>query len=254
MESEMRVAVVTGGGTGIGRSSALALAEANFAVVVTGRREEPLAETVERGRQRGLRMLGMPADVRDPASVEALFDRTIEAFGRVDVLFNNAGVGLPDCSFLELTLEEWQAMMATNVTGMFLCSQSAIRRMIAQTPRGGRIINNGSLSAQTPRPHSAPYTASKHAVTGLTKSISLDFRDQDIACGQIDIGNALTEMAVEEDINTGIIQANGEIRVEAMIDVEHVARTVVYMATLPLDVNVPFTTVMANRMPFVGRG
>jgi NAD(P)-dependent dehydrogenase (short-subunit alcohol dehydrogenase family) len=254
MESKTRIAVVTGAGSGIGRSTALALADAGFAVVVSGRREQPLAETVQRGRDRGGRMLDVPADVRDPASVEALFDRSIEAFGRVDVLFNNAGVGLPERSFLELTLEDWQDTMATNVTGMFLCSQSAIRRMTAQTPRGGRIINNGSLSAQTPRPRSAPYTASKHAVSGLTKSISLDFRDQEIACGQIDIGNALTEMAVEEEISTGIIQANGETLVEAMIDVEQVARAVVYMAMLPLDVNVLFTTVMANRMPFVGRG
>jgi NAD(P)-dependent dehydrogenase (short-subunit alcohol dehydrogenase family) len=252
--ADQRVAVVTGGGSGVGRATALALGRAGFSVAVAGRRPERLAEVVELGRAAGIRIIGVPTDVRDPESVVALFERVADAFGRVDLLFNNAGVGLGGSSFVDLSFDDWQATIDTNVTGAFLCAQRAVVQMLAQTPRGGRIINNGSVSAQTPRPSSAPYTASKHAVTGLTRSIALDYRDFDIACGQIDIGNAATEMTAEEDISSGIIQASGAVMVEATFDVEHVANTVVYMATLPLDVNVLFITVMANRMPFVGRG
>jgi NAD(P)-dependent dehydrogenase (short-subunit alcohol dehydrogenase family) len=254
MNSEQRVAVITGGGSGIGRGSALALGRAGFSVVAAGRRPEAIEETAALGVAEGLQIIGIPVDVRDPTSVDTLFERTVERFGRVDLLFNNAGLGLPEVSFLELGHDDWQATMETNVTGTFLCSQRAVARMMEQTPRGGRIINNGSVSAQTPRPRSAPYTASKHAVTGLTKSIALDYREFDIACGQIDIGNVATEMADEEDIGSGILQPNGQILVEPLIDVEHVAAAVVYMATLPLGVNVLFITVMANKMPFVGRG
>jgi NAD(P)-dependent dehydrogenase (short-subunit alcohol dehydrogenase family) len=249
-----QVAVVTGGGSGVGRASAVALAQAGFAVAVAGRRPEALDETVRLGAARGGRLAAITADIRDPASVDALFDATVETFGRVDLLFNNAGIGLPQSSFVDLAYEEWEATMQTNVTGTFLCSQRAIARMLEQTPRGGRIINNGSVSAQTPRPRSAPYTASKHAITGLTKSIALDYRQHGIACGQIDIGNAATDLALGDEIATGILQADGQVLVEPTIDVEHVARAVVYMASLPLDVNVLFMTVMASEMPFVGRG
>jgi NAD(P)-dependent dehydrogenase (short-subunit alcohol dehydrogenase family) len=249
-----QVAVVTGGGSGVGRASAVALAQAGFAVAVAGRRPEALDETVRLGAARGGRLAAITADIRDPASVDALFDATVETFGRVDLLFNNAGIGLPQSSFVDLAYEEWEATMQTNVTGTFLCSQRAIARMREQTPRGGRIINNGSVSAQTPRPRSAPYTASKHAITGLTKSIALDYRQHGIACGQIDIGNAATDLALGDEIATGILQADGQVLVEPTIDVEHVARAVVYMASLPLDVNVLFMTVMASEMPFVGRG
>jgi len=249
-----QVAVVTGGGSGVGRASAVALAQAGFAVAVAGRRPEALDETVRLGEARGGRLAAITADIRDPVSVDALFDATVETFGRVDLLFNNAGIGLPQSSFVDLALEEWEATMQTNVTGTFLCSQRAIARMLEQTPRGGRIINNGSVSAQTPRPRSAPYTASKHAITGLTKSIALDYRQHGIACGQIDIGNAATDLALGDEIATGILQADGQVLVEPTIDVEHVARAVVYMASLPLDVNVLFMTVMASEMPFVGRG
>jgi NAD(P)-dependent dehydrogenase (short-subunit alcohol dehydrogenase family) len=254
MQPDRRVAVVTGGGTGVGRASALALARAGFTVVVAGRRAEALAEVAQRGRTEGTRIIDIAADVRDPDSVAALFEQTVDTLGRVDLLFNNAGIGLPGASFVDLAYEDWRATMETNVTGAFLCSQRAVAQMMTQTPRGGRIINNGSVSAQTPRPRSAPYTASKHAVTGLTKSIALDYREFDIACGQIDIGNAATEMTDEDEVGTGILQANGEVLIEPLIDVSHVVAAVVYMATLPLDVNVLFMTVMANRMPFVGRG
>jgi NAD(P)-dependent dehydrogenase (short-subunit alcohol dehydrogenase family) len=248
------VAVVTGGGSGIGRAAALALADAGFRVAVSGRRPEPLAETARRGAERGGQIAAIPADVCDPASVEALFETTVAAFGRVDVLFNNAGIGQFDAPLVDISLEDWRATIETNVTGMFLCTQCAIRQMLAQAPRGGRIINNGSISAHAPRPRSAPYTASKHAVTGFTKSVALDHRDFDIACGQIDIGNARTELTGDRVDGRGIIQADGQLREEATIDVEHVARAVVYMATLPLEVNVLFMTVMASRMPYVGRG
>ena len=254
MSSEQRVAVITGGGSGIGRASAFALGRAGFSVVVAGRRLLDCLSPAALGAAEGLQIVGVPVDVRDPTSVDALFERAIERFGRLDLLFNNAGVGLPEVSFVDLDYDDWQATMETNVTGTFLCSQRAIAQMMEQTPRGGRIINNGSVSAHTPRPRSAPYTASKHAVTGLTKSIALDYRKFDIVCGQIDIGNAATAMTNEDDIGSGIMQANGQILVEPLIDVEHVASAVVYMATLPLEVNVLFITVMANKMPFVGRG
>jgi NAD(P)-dependent dehydrogenase (short-subunit alcohol dehydrogenase family) len=253
-QAERRVAVVTGGGTGIGRASALALAKAGWAVVVAGRRQPPLDEVAATAEADGSTVLGVPVNVSDPASVDALFATTIDRLGRVDLLFNNAGIGLLDTAFHDLSYEDWSATMATNVTGTFLCAQRAIAQMIAQTPRGGRIINNGSVSAQTPRPQAAAYTASKHAVTGLTKSIALDYRSSDIACGQIDIGNARTDLAVEEGIGTGMRQANGETLTEPLIDADHVASTVMYMASLPLDVNVLFITVMAAQMPFVGRG
>jgi NAD(P)-dependent dehydrogenase (short-subunit alcohol dehydrogenase family) len=249
-----RVAVVTGGGSGIGRASALALARSGFAVVVAGRRQEPLDAVAAMAADEGLTVVPVRVDVCDPASVNALFATTVETFGRVDLLFNNAGIGLPDAPFVDLSYEDWSATLATNVTGTFLCAQRAVAQMISQTPRGGRIINNGSVSAQTPRPQSAPYTASKHAVTGLTKSIALDYRAYDIACGQIDVGNARTELAEDEGIGSGMPQASGGVLAEPMIDVEHVAATVAYVAALPLDVNVLFITVMATQMPFSGRG
>jgi NAD(P)-dependent dehydrogenase (short-subunit alcohol dehydrogenase family) len=240
------IAVVTGGGSGIGRAAAIALAGAGFTVVVTGRRREPL-EAVGAGT------LAIPADVRAPDSVAALFTEIEERFGRLDVLFNNAGVNAPAVPLEQLDVEAWRAVIDTNLTGAFLCTQQAFRLMKSQSPRGGRIINNGSLSAYVPRPLSAPYTATKHAVTGLTRSTSLDGRPYDIACGQIDIGNAATELT-ERMRTGGVLQADGETRLEPTIDVEHVARAVVYMATLPLDANVQFMTVMATKMPYIGRG
>jgi NAD(P)-dependent dehydrogenase (short-subunit alcohol dehydrogenase family) len=240
------IAVVTGGGSGIGRAAAIALAGAGFAVVVTGRRREPL-EAVGAGT------FAIPADVRDPDSVATLFAEIEERFGRLDVLFNNAGVNAPAVPLQELDVEAWRAVIDTNLTGAFLCTQQAFRLMKSQTPRGGRIINNGSLSAYVPRPLSAPYTAAKHGITGLTRSTSLDGRPYDIACGQIDIGNAATELT-ERMRTGGVLQADGETRLEPTIDVEHVARAVVYMATLPLDANVQFMTVMATKMPYMGRG
>jgi NAD(P)-dependent dehydrogenase (short-subunit alcohol dehydrogenase family) len=247
-----RVAVVTGGGTGIGRAVALALAGEGYAVVVAGRRQEPLEAVAEEGRRRHARMLAVPADVGDPASVRALFSATREAFGRLDVLFNNAGSGAPAVPLEDLTYEQWRGVVDANLTGAFLCTQEAIRIMKAQEPRGGRIINNGSISAHAPRPYSAPYTATKHAITGLTKSTSLDCRQYDIACGQIDIGNAATEMT--DRMAQGILQPNGAVAVEPRMDLEHVAGAVLYMANLPLDANVLSLTVMATKMPFVGRG
>jgi NAD(P)-dependent dehydrogenase (short-subunit alcohol dehydrogenase family) len=252
MTTTLRVAIVTGAGSGIGRAVALALGNEGYAVVLAGRRAEALAQTARDGGDSGSRLLAVPTDVTDPASVRALFDRTKEAFGRLDVLFNNAGVGAPGVPLEELTVEQWRAVVDTNLTGPFLCTQQAFRLMKDQTPRGGRIINNGSISATVPRPFSAPYTATKHAITGLTKSTSLDGRKHDIACGQIDIGNAATELAAR--MAKGVPQANGEIAVEPLMDVEHVARAVVYMAGLPLEANVQFMTVMATKMPFIGRG
>jgi NAD(P)-dependent dehydrogenase (short-subunit alcohol dehydrogenase family) len=249
-----RVAIVTGGGTGIGRAVAVALARDGFAVAVAGRRPEPLEETVRLGTAEapGARLLAVPADVTDPASVRALFTRTVEAFGRLDLLFNNAGAGAPAVPMEDLTVEQWRAVVDVNLTGAFLCTQEAVRRMKSQRPRGGRIVNNGSISAHVPRPHSAPYTATKHAILGLTKSTALDGRAHDIACGQIDIGNAATSMT--ERMTAGVPQANGTVAPEPRLDLGHVADAVLFMARLPLDANVLTMTVMATKMPFVGRG
>jgi NAD(P)-dependent dehydrogenase (short-subunit alcohol dehydrogenase family) len=247
-----KVALVTGGGTGIGRAAALALARDGFAVVLAGRRPEPLRAVAGEIEKLGARALAVPTDVGDPASVKALFARALDGFGRLDVLFNNAGTGAPAVPMEELTYEQWKKVVDANLTGAFLCSQEAIRIMKRQTPRGGRIINNGSISAHAPRPFSAPYTATKHAMTGLTKSISLDGRAHDIACGQIDIGNAAT--ALTERMTKGVPQANGTTAVEPRMDVDHAGRAVAYMASLPLEANVQFLTVMATKMPFVGRG
>jgi NAD(P)-dependent dehydrogenase (short-subunit alcohol dehydrogenase family) len=245
-----QVALVTGAGTGIGRASAIGLAHAGFTVVLAGRRREPLeAAAAEAGNE----AVAVTADVRDRASVAALFGQIEERFGRLDLLFNNAGVSAKAVSLEELELEDWRSVIETILTGAFLCTQRAVELMKRQTPRGGRIINNGSISAYVPRPLSAPYTAAKHGITGLTRSTSLDGRPYDIACGQIDIGNAATELT-EPMRTTGVLQADGETRREPTIDVDHVARAVVYMATLPLDANVQFMTVMATKMPFVGRG
>jgi NAD(P)-dependent dehydrogenase (short-subunit alcohol dehydrogenase family) len=247
-----RVAIVTGGGSGIGRATALALHREGWSVAIAGRRASALADTVALVGSDAERMLAVPTDATDPASVRSLFEQTIAAFGRVDLLFNNAGVSAPGVPLEELTFEQWRTVVDINLTGVFLCTQEAFRAMKAQSPRGGRIVNNGSISAQTPRPNSAPYTATKHAVTGLTKAAALDGREFDIAVGQIDIGNAATEMTGR--MKAGVIQANGTVAVEPTMDVEQVARAVVYMAGLPLDANVLFMTVMATKMPFVGRG
>jgi NAD(P)-dependent dehydrogenase (short-subunit alcohol dehydrogenase family) len=247
----MKVALVTGAGSGIGRAVSLALQGAEYSVVLAGRRAEQLAQTAAAGSGGG-KMLAVPADVGNPDSVKALFAQTREAFGRLDLLFNNAGAGTPPVPMEDLSFEQWSATVAVNLTGAFLCSQEAIRLMKAQNPRGGRIINNGSISAHTPRPFSAPYTSTKHAITGLTKSISLDCRQYDICCGQIDIGNAATEMTAR--MSGGVLQANGTKAPEPVMDVRNVAQAVLYMAGLPLDSNVLFMTVMANTMPFVGRG
>jgi NAD(P)-dependent dehydrogenase (short-subunit alcohol dehydrogenase family) len=246
------VAIVTGGGSGIGRAVAAALAHEGYAVVVAGRRREPLEETVREGQASGGRLLAVPTDVADPGSVAALFATTRETFGRLDLLFNNAGMGAPAVPLEDLPFEQWKVVVDTNLTGAFLCTQEAIRLMKSQRPRGGRIINNGSISAHVPRPHSAPYTATKHAITGLTRSTSLDGRQHDIACGQIDIGNAATPMT--ERMVEGVPQANGTVAPEPRMDLEHVARSVLYMASLPLEANVQFLTVMATKMPFIGRG
>jgi len=250
MAASEKIALVTGAGTGVGRSAALALAKDGFAVVLAGRRREPLEETAALAG--GARTLVVPTDVADPASIDALFAKTKETFGRLDVLFNNAGMGAPAIPLEDLTVAQWKAVVDVNLTGMFLCTQHAFRIMKAQDPRGGRIINNGSISAHAPRPNSSPYTATKHAVTGLTKSTSLDGRKYDIACGQVDIGNAATEMT--QRMTKGVLQANGEMMVEPRMDVDHVGSSVAYMASLPLDANVPFMTVMATGMPYIGRG
>ena len=247
-----KVAVVTGAGSGIGRAASLALQGAGYSVVLAGRTESKLDETAAMAIEGGGRMLVIPTDVSNPESVRALFHATEEAFGRVDVLFNNAGVSAPGVPMEDLTYEQWNTVVGANLTGPFLCAQEAIRVMKAQDPRGGRIINNGSISAHAPRPKSAPYTATKHAITGLTKSISLDCREYDIACGQIDIGNAATEMT--QRMTGGVPQANGTTMVEPRMDVQNVAQAVLYMANLPLDANVLFMTVMATKMPFTGRG
>lgn len=247
-----RVAMVTGGGTGIGKVAALALLRDGYSVVLAGRREAPLARVIADAGAHGQRALAVPTDVSDPASVNNLFEVTRARFGRLDVLFNNAGVAAPAVPLEELSLEQWKHVVDVNLTGMFLCLQAAFQIMKSQEPRGGRIINNGSISAHAPRPNSAPYTATKHAVTGLTKCASLDGRKYDIACGQIDIGNAATELAAP--MARGVPQANGSIAIEPLMDIEHVGASVLYMANLPLDVNVQFLTVMATKMPFVGRG
>jgi NAD(P)-dependent dehydrogenase (short-subunit alcohol dehydrogenase family) len=251
MPGSSRVAIVTGAGSGIGRQAALALLADGYCVALAGRRAEKLERTAaDSGAP--TRALAVPTDVSDPQAVDALFARTIGAFGRLDVLFNNAGLGTPPVPLEEVTYQQWKAVVDVNLTGMFLCTQRAFAQMKKQDPRGGRIINNGSISAQTPRPNSAPYTATKHAVTGLTKSTALDGRRFDIACSQIDIGNAVTPLT--ERMPGGVLQANGTVMPEPRMDVEHVGRTVVYLANLPLDVNVLFMTLMATKMPLVGRG
>ena len=244
--------LVTGGGTGIGRAAAVALLAEGYAVALAGRRKEALEETAAMAKGGKGRNLVVATDVGDPRSVKALFAQVKEAFGRLDVLFNNAGTGAPAIPMEDLTYEQWKTVVDANLTGSFLCAQEAIRLMKAQEPRGGRIINNGSISAHTPRPFSAPYTATKHAITGLTKSIALDGRKYDIACSQIDIGNAATPMT--ERMTKGVPQPNGSVEVEPRMDVAHVASAVVYMASLPLDANVQFMTIMATKMPFIGRG
>ncbi len=252
MSATGKVALVTGAGSGIGRAAALALHAAGYAVVLAGRHAATLHETAGLATPAAGTMLVVPTDVSDPASVHALFARTKGAFGRLDLLFNNAGIGAPAVPLEEVTYAQWSAVVGVNLTGAFLCAQEAITLMKAQRPRGGRIINNGSISAHTPRPHSAPYTATKHAITGLTKSIALDGRGYDIACGQIDIGNATTDMT--EPMARGVAQANGSTLAEPRMNVRHVAEAVVFMANLPLDANVPFITLMATEMPFIGRG
>ncbi len=252
MDPHQRVAVVTGAGSGIGRSVAQSLLEAGYRVALAGRREEALGETLAgagAGRERGL---AVPADVTQPDSVEALFARVAEALGRVDVLFNNAGVFGAEAPFEEFPVEQWRAVVDTNLTGAFLCARAAYRAMKDQRPRGGRIINNGSISAHAPRPRAVAYTATKHAMTGLTRAIALEGRAHDIACGQIDVGNAATEMTAA--MSRGVLQADGSTAPEPTMDARHVAEAVLYMAGLPLDANVQFMTVMATKMPYIGRG
>jgi NAD(P)-dependent dehydrogenase (short-subunit alcohol dehydrogenase family) len=252
MAKASKVALVTGAGTGIGKHSALALMREGYAVVLAGRRKDLLEATAAEGKSTGAATLVVPTDVADPESIRALFAKTKDTFGRLDLLFNNAGIGAPPVPLEELPFEKWKAVVDTNLTGAFICTQEAIKIMKDQKPRGGRIINNGSISAHAPRPFSVAYTSTKHAITGLTKSTSLDGRKYDIACGQIDVGNAATEMT--ERMKKGVPQANGSVEVEPTMDVQNVARAVVYMASLPLDANVMFLTVMATKMPFVGRG
>jgi NAD(P)-dependent dehydrogenase (short-subunit alcohol dehydrogenase family) len=248
----VKVAVVTGGGTGIGKASALALARDGYSVVIAGRRREPLDETAKQATSAGGQMSAVVADVSDPAAVTSLFGEVKQKFGRLDVLFNNAGRGSPGALLEELTAEQWLSVVGVNLNGSFFCTQEAFKIMKDQDPRGGRIINNGSISAHAPRPNSAAYTATKHAITGLTKATSLDGRKYDIACSQIDIGNAATGLATR--MASGVPQAGGEIRAEPMMDVEHVAQAIVFIASLPLESNVQFMTIMATKMPFVGRG
>jgi len=252
MATQDKIAIVTGAGSGIGKAVALALLREGYRVALAGRRKEPLDQVVvEAGAGPGS-AIAVPTDVSDPDSVRALFARVKDAFGRLDLIFNNAGVGAPGVNLEELSVEQWRTVVDINLSGVFFCIQEAFRLMKDQDPRGGRIINNGSISAHAPRPNSAPYTATKHAITGLTKSASLDGRKYDIACGQIDIGNAATPLASR--MAKGVPQANGTIAVEPLMDVEHVASAVCYMASLPLEANVQFLTVMATKMPFVGRG
>src|ERR687892_1674640 len=249
MAASIRVAVITGAGSGIGKASALALMRHGWSVVVAGRRKELLEDVAREGQSTGARSLVVPTDVADAASIRNLFARTKETFGRLDLLFNNAGIGAPAVPMEDLPFEKWKAVVDTNLTGSFVCTQEAIRIMKDQSPRGGRIINNGSISAHAPRPNSAPYTSTKHAVTGLPKTTSLDGRKYDIACGQIDIGNAATDMTAR--MAKGVQQAHGAVEIEPTMDVANVARSVVLMANMPLDANVQFLTVMATKMPFV---
>ena len=252
MAATSRIAIVTGAGSGIGRASALALQSAGYSVALAGRRIAELEKTAAMANPSGGKMLPVRTDVSDPLSVNALFGQVIEQFGRLDVLFNNAGLNSPGIPIEDLPYETWTAIVNVNLTGAFLCAQAAFKLMKDQIPRGGRIINNGSISAHAPRPNHVPYTATKHAITGLTKCFSLDGRKYDIACGQIDIGNAATEMT--DRMTEGVMQANGTKMVEPRMDVRHVAETVLYIANLPLDVNVQFVTIMATKMPLVGRG
>jgi NAD(P)-dependent dehydrogenase (short-subunit alcohol dehydrogenase family) len=252
MAAHNKVAIVTGAGSGIGKAVSLALLKDGYRVALAGRRQDALDKTVADAGEAGARALAVSTDVANPESVRALFAKTREKFGRLDLLFNNAGVGAPGVPIEDLTFEQWKNVVDINLTGSFLCTQEAIKIMKSQNPKGGRIINNGSISAHAPRPNSSPYTATKHAITGLTKSTSLDGRKHDIACCQIDIGNAHTELAAR--MANGVPQANGTIAVEPLMDVAHVANSVLYMASLPLEANVQFLTVMATKMPFVGRG
>jgi NAD(P)-dependent dehydrogenase (short-subunit alcohol dehydrogenase family) len=247
-----KIAIVTGAGTGIGKASSLALVKDGWTVVLAGRRKEPLEVTAAAAKALGGRAMVVPTDVADPASIKALFAATKDSFGRLDLLFNNAGLGAPAINLEELTIEQWKHVVDINLTGSFICTQEAFKIMKDQTPRGGRIINNGSISAHTPRPNSSPYTSTKHGITGLTKSTSLDGRKYDIACGQVDVGNAETEMT--ERMKKGVPQPNGTTMIEPVMDVQAVAKGVAYMASLPLDANVQFLTVMATKMPFIGRG
>ena len=252
MNAHNKVAIVTGAGSGIGKTVALALLKDGYRVALAGRRKDPLEQTVKDAGSAGALALVVPADVSNPESVRALFAKTQEVFGRLDLLFNNAGVFPPGVPLEDLSFEQWKTAVDINLTGAFLCTREAIKIMKSQVPRGGRIINNGSISAHAPRPNSAPYTATKHAITGLTKCTSLDGRKVDIACGQIDIGNAATE--ITSKMATGVPQADGTIAVEPLMDLSHVGSAVLYMASLPLDTNVQFLTIMATKMPFLGRG
>lgn len=252
MTGHGKIAMITGAGSGIGRAAALAMMKEGYSVVLAGRRQDALDETVKLGASSHVPTLAVSTDLGDPKAVAALFSKTKERFGRLDVLFNNAGSNAPPVNLEDLTFEQWQTVLNANLTSAFLCTQEAFRIMKDQNPRGGRIINNGSISSQTPRPNSAPYTATKHAITGLTKSTALDGRKYDIACGQIDIGNAATDMTSK--MNSGVLQADLQIRAEPTMDVAYVAQSIVYMASLPLDANVLSLTVMATKMPLVGRG
>lgn len=252
MEKDQKISIVTGAGTGVGKSASLALADEGWTIVLAGRRKDPIEAVANEIKCRGGNALAIVTDTSDTKSVKGLFEETKQAFGRLDLLFNNAGTNAPGVSLEDLSFEQWTNVVNVNLTGVFLCTQEAFRLMKAQTPMGGRIINNGSISAHVPRPGSAPYTATKHAVTGLTRSTSLDGRKYNIACGQIDIGNALTEMAAR--MTKGVPQADGSIQVEPVMDVANVGKTVAHMASLPMEANVQFVTVMATNMPFIGRG